>query len=165
MAVATVGSSVDVLVGGADLAFPHHAYQEAMAETATGVRPFARSVVHVGEVRVQGQKMSKSVGNLVLVDDLLQRFAPGVARLALLNRPWREPWECEDRVFDEAASLHVELLAAAEGGAGAPRPDEEVLARLRDDLDVPACVELALGGGDPAVARTLVEVLKLAPTA
>jgi cysteinyl-tRNA synthetase len=163
MAVGTVGSSVDVLVGGADLTFPHHAYQEAMAEAATGVRPFARAVLHVGEVRVDGHKMSKSAGTLVLVDDLLERFGPGVIRLALLNRRWREPWECEDRVFVEAESLLAELLAAAEGGGSTARPDDAVLARLRDDLDVPASMEVALGGSGPQAARTVVEVLKLVP--
>ena len=69
--MAVHGSSVDVLVGGQDLTFPHHAYQAAMVEGASGVAPFARATVHVGEVRIGGAKMAKSTGNLVLVDDLL----------------------------------------------------------------------------------------------
>ena len=76
MALACLGSSVDVLLGGSDLTFPHHAYQAAMVEAATGVAPFARAVVHVGEVRLAGEKMAKSSGNLVLVDDLLRELPP-----------------------------------------------------------------------------------------
>ncbi|HET8560215.1 MAG TPA: cysteine--tRNA ligase, partial [Marmoricola sp.] len=70
MALTALGSSVDMLVGGSDLVFPHHAYQAAMAEAASGVAPFARSVLHVGEVRCDGDKMAKSTGNLRLVADL-----------------------------------------------------------------------------------------------
>lgn len=162
MALGAVGNAVDVLVGGADLTFPHHAYQVAMAEAATGVTPFARVVLHVGEVRVDGAKMSKSAGNLVLVDDLLERYGPGVLRLGLLHRPWGEPWECEEGVFADAESLLGDLLTAAEGGDAAT-PDPGVLARLREDLDVAGCVAAALSGATPAAARTVVEVLKLVP--
>ena len=100
MAMACLGNSIDVLVGGADLAFPHHAYQAAMVEAATGVAPFARAVVHVGEVRLAGEKMAKSTGNLVLVGDVLQSHSAPAVRLALLNRVWDQPWECADAEFE-----------------------------------------------------------------
>src|SRR4051812_289409 len=72
MAAATLGLAVDVLVGGEDLAFPHHAYQSAMVEAAAAVTPFARRQVHVGAVGKGGAKLAKSTGNLVLVADLLE---------------------------------------------------------------------------------------------
>ncbi len=164
MAMSAFGSSVDVLLGGADLAFPHHVYQRGMAEAATGVTPFARATIHVGEVRVDGVKMSKSVGNLVLVDDLLQRYRPGAVRLALLHRRWSEPWDCEEYVFEQADRVLSEVVAAA-AGSTQESPSAPVRERLRNDLDVPACVELALGGGvDGAdAAQTLVGLLKLTP--
>ena len=87
MAVSALGSAVDVLIGGADLAFPHHAYQAAMAQTATQVRPFARAVLRVGEVRHEGSKMAKSTGNLVLVRDLLERHDPAAIRLGSAAPP------------------------------------------------------------------------------
>jgi cysteinyl-tRNA synthetase len=160
MASFSLGSAVDVVLGGADLLFPHHAYQGAMVEAASGVTPFARATVHVGEVRRDGRKMAKSTGNLVLVDDLLRRHPVAAVRLGLLNRPWEEPWDCEESVFERSAALLDSLYAAAEapsrGGAG----PEGVLTALRADLDVPRAVELALAEGG-AAARQLLAVLKL----
>ena len=69
-------------LGGADLAFPHHAYQSAMVEAATGAPPFARARLPVGTVRHAGRKMAKSTGNLVLVSDLLEQVSPGGAAAA-----------------------------------------------------------------------------------
>ena len=89
---------VDLHVGGSDLAFPHHAYEAAQAEAFTGARPFARCWMHVGNVLVDGQKMAKSAGNLVFVQEVLERFPAGALRLLILSRHWAEPWE-----FDEAS--------------------------------------------------------------
>ncbi len=76
MSWATFGSGVDVLVGGEDLTYPHHAYQAAMVEAATEVGPFARRQLHIGAVHHGGSKMAKSTSNLVLISDLLEH-APG----------------------------------------------------------------------------------------
>ncbi|HEU4568381.1 MAG TPA: cysteine--tRNA ligase [Marmoricola sp.] len=163
MALSSFGASVDVLLGGADLAFPHHAYQAAMAEAATGVVPFAGSVVHVGEVRRDGVKMAKSTGNLVLVSDLLQRFPGPAVRLALLNRRFDEPWECTDEVFANGAALLDELNAVAGGSTGTSADQaarHEVVHLLADGLDVPSAVSHALAAG-PSAARLLLAVLRL----
>jgi cysteinyl-tRNA synthetase len=159
MAWATFGSSVDVLVGGEDLTYPHHAYQAAMVEAATGVTPFARRMMHVGAVCHDGVKMAKSTKNLVLVDDLLEQ-APGAAvRLMLLNRPWAERWEFEPEMLT-AATEELERLYAAAGRPGPDAGRADVLAALAADLDVPRAVAVAeeLGGG---AARTLLDVLKI----
>ncbi len=165
MALTTLGSTVDVLIGGSDLAFPHQAYQAAMAEAATAVAPFARVALQVGEVRLDGRKMAKSVGNLVLVRDLLERHEPAAIRLGLLSRPWAEPWDCEEEVFADAAKQLTDLRSAASapvepaGSAGA----RHALVTLADDLDVTGAVSYALGGGPDAgeAAATLLDVLKL----
>ena len=70
MALSVFGAGVDVHAGGAELRFPHHAYHAAMAEAFTGVQPYARAWFHTGAVRVDGAKMAKSAGNLVLVRNL-----------------------------------------------------------------------------------------------
>ena len=159
MAWATFGSSVDVLVGGEELTYPHHAYQGAMVEAATGVTPFARRQVHVGSVLHDGTKMAKSTGNLVLVGDLLER-APGAAvRLMLLNRHWSEAWEYLPADLDDAAD-HLERLFAASGRPGSEAGRLEVLRALAADLDVPRAVAIAEEAGG-AAARTLLRVLKL----
>ncbi|WP_328829665.1 cysteine--tRNA ligase [Nocardioides acrostichi] len=163
MAVASLGHAIDVLVGGCDLAFPHHAYQQAMVEAATGTAPFARAVLHVGEVQLGGHKMAKSSGNLTLVSDLLERFPGPVLRLGLLDRPVADSWECDDAVF-EAAGARLDQLVAAAGppservGSEAARAD--VLAALLDGLDVPRAVEEALEAG-PDAAAFLLDVLRL----
>ena len=158
MAWATLGTSVDVLVGGQDLAYPHHAYQAAMVEAASGVAPFARRQLHVGLVSVNGAKMAKSTGNLVLVEDLLAKHSPAALRLLLLNRPWAEPWDYDEAELPEAAAL-LERLYAAAGTAGGGDAGG-VLDALVADLDVPGAVSAALAGGGEA-ARLLLRVLGL----
>jgi L-cysteine:1D-myo-inositol 2-amino-2-deoxy-alpha-D-glucopyranoside ligase len=158
IAVGVLGPAVDVLAGGADLTFPHHAYQAAMVEAATGVGPFARAQFPVGTVTVDGAKMAKSVGNLVLVSDLLAHYPPTAVRLLLLNRPWRQNWDFRATDIDAQANLLNRLYSAAGTARNSDTASEAVITALVDDLDVPAA--LAIGeeaGGDAArlVLRTL----------
>ena len=104
MALSTFGPTVDLHGGGADLRFPHHAYEAALAEAFTGVSPFARSWMHVGTVMTGGQKMAKSTGNLVLVHDLLQRWSAAAIRYLMLSRPWQDDWEFEEIALDDATA-------------------------------------------------------------
>lgn len=157
MAATVFGASVDVLAGGADLAFPHHAYQTAILEAATGTRPFARRQFHVGTVLVDGAKMAKSSGNLVLVRDLLADHEGAAIRLMLLNRRWADAWDYTPEALAEATDLLTRLrAAAAESGGDADR----VHAALLADLDVPTALAVALDEGGEA-ARTALSVLKL----
>ncbi|CAN5425636.1 cysteine--tRNA ligase [soil metagenome] len=159
MALAEHGASVDVLVGGEDLAFPHHVYQSAMVESASGVAPFARAVLHVGEVRIGGDKMAKSTGNLVLVDDVLSGCTPAALRLLLLARPYGQAWDYDPAQLDEAESALQRLYAAAGRPGDNPDPDAAV-ALLRADLDVPGALARAEADGGE-VARRLIAVLRL----
>ena len=159
MAMTVFGANVDVLVGGADLAFPHHAYQTAMVEAASGAGPFARRTMHIGTVHAGGAKMAKSTGNLVLVRDLLADHEGAAVRLLLLDRRWSEPWEYEDGALADAADGLARLRAAA-GRPGTAEGRDLVLAALLDDLDVPTAVVLAAEHGGEA-ARTLLSVLRL----
>jgi len=159
MVLSAYGSGVDLHGGGADLAFPHHACEALMAETATGVAPFARSWLRAGTVRIGGQKMAKSTGNLVLVDDLLSEHAPAVVRLACLHRPGAQDWDFTPAELTRAGDT-LERLYAAAARPGSAAAVAEVDAALLDDLDVPRAVVVALAEGGPA-ARHLVEVLQL----
>lgn len=160
MSMATLGAGVDLLIGGQDLAFPHHAYQAALVQAASGVAPFARRAMHVGAVHYQGRKMAKSTGNLVLISDLLRSCPPAVIRMLLLNRPWGAEWEYQEADL-EAATADLEALYVAAGrrnrSAGAA---EAVTAALLNDLDVPAAMAIARQEGGDA-ARGLVSVLAL----
>ncbi len=159
MAMTVFGANVDVLVGGADLVFPHHAYQSAMVEAATGSRPFARRAMHVGTVHADGAKMAKSTGNLVLVRDLLADHEGAAVRLLLLHRRWDEPWEYDAAALAASADLLARLRAAA-GREGSPEGRHRVLGALLADLDVPTAALVAEEAGGEA-ARTLLSVLRL----
>jgi cysteinyl-tRNA synthetase len=159
MVLALFGSGVDIHCGGGDLAYPHHANEAALAEAATGVTPFARAWMRAGIVSINGAKMAKSTGNLVLVEDLLREHSPGAIRLMLLNRPWALPWEYEPGALDEAEATLESLYSAASASGLAPGA-AAVPAALLDDLDVPRAVSIALEDGGQA-ARTLIEILAL----
>ncbi len=160
MALATVGGIVDVLVGGADLAFPHHAYQSAMVAAATGAGSFARRQMHVGTVSVAGAKMAKSTGNLVLVSELLASAPAAAVRLLLLNRPWAQPWEYQPAALDAAAAA-LEQLHSAAGRPGADGSAAHAVQRaLFDELDVPGALAVATDSGGEA-ARLLLRTLVL----
>lgn len=160
MVLSHYGSSLDIHAGGADLAFPHHAYESAQGEAATGVAPFARAWMRVGTVRIGGEKMAKSTGNLVLVADLLKEHRPGALRLMILDRHWSDAWDYAPESLT-AAEGRLDSLHAAAGRLGDSEAAEcEVLARLLDDVDVPGALAVALeSGGRPA--RVLVQVLGL----
>jgi cysteinyl-tRNA synthetase len=159
MVLALFGSGVDIHGGGGDLAFPHHACEAALGEAATGVTPYARAWMRAGIVSVNGAKMAKSSGNLVLVEDLLHEHTPGAIRLMLLNRRWSEPWNYESEALEEAEATLEQLYAAASSPGMAPGA-AAVPAALLDDLDVPTAVAIALEDGGRA-ARTLIEMLAL----
>ena len=161
MALTLLGSCVDLHSGGADLRFPHHAYEAAQAEAVTGVEPFARAWLHAGVVRIGGVKMAKSTGNLLLVSDLLRGHRPDALRLLVLDRPWAQPWDVTDEALEIAEARLDALYSAA--GRGTTNDETSVAAveqRLLDDLDVPSAVSIALEAGGSA-ARTLVSVLAL----
>jgi cysteinyl-tRNA synthetase len=151
---------VDVLAGGADLAFPHHAFQVAMAQAATGVTPFARRQARVGTVRLDGAKMAKSTGNLVLVSDLMSS-APGAAvRLMLLDRRWDQAWEYHPSALRDATRLLEQLYAAAGTRGRTGTSVMQVRAALLDDLDVSTAVRIAVDAGGDA-ARQIIRTLAL----
>jgi len=161
MALTTFGPALDLHVGGADLRYPHHAYEAAMAEAVTGVRPFARAWMHVGVVQVGGEKMAKSAGNLVLVGDVVERYPPAVLRLLLIDRPWARPWDFEPAALDRAAARLERLYtAAARTKEGSPSAGRAVTVALSANLDVPAALAVAETDGGEA-ARLALSVLGL----
>jgi cysteinyl-tRNA synthetase len=160
MAWATFGTSVDVIVGGEDLTYPHHAYQCAMVEAASGVAPFARREVHIGAVHKGGRKMAKSTGNMTLVRDLLAEHRPAAVRLMIINRVWHRSWEYDEREAAAAETALDALYEAAGRTHDSVAADDAVVAALLDDLDVPRALALATEEGGSA-ARSLLEILKL----
>jgi L-cysteine:1D-myo-inositol 2-amino-2-deoxy-alpha-D-glucopyranoside ligase len=143
LALRELGTTIDLHGGGYDLVFPHHECETAQSEAATG-EVFVRHWMHVGMVRLGGEKMSKSLGNLVFVHTLLDSMDPAAIRLALLSQHYRMSWEFDKALLDIAAA-RLERWRAAGDGEGAL---EQVRARLDDDLDTPG----ALAAIDEAAA-------------
>ncbi|MGH3912849.1 MAG: cysteine--tRNA ligase [Pseudonocardiaceae bacterium] len=160
MALGTFGPAVDILVGGADLDFPHHAYQAAIVEAVTGVGPFARAGLPVGTVMVDGAKMAKSAGNLVLVSDVLTSHPAPAVRLLLMDQPWQQTWDFHAEDLDTAAARLERLYAAAGTAQTSPAAAGAVIAALVDDLNVTAALAIGEDAGGVA-ARLALNVLAL----
>ncbi len=160
MALSTYGSSLDLHAGGADLRFPHHAFEAAQAEAATGVTPFARAWLHVGTVQLDGEKMAKSTGNLVFVGELVARTSGAVVRTLLLDRRYDAAWDYTPTGLDTAGARLDDLHRAAGRPHTDPVAQQAVLAALADDLDVPRALDIAVEQGGQA-ARDLATVLAL----
>src|SRR5438094_91358 len=125
MAMRYLGEQIDIHGGGRDLAFSHHESERAQSECLTGKVPFARAWMHTGLVRYEGRKMSKSLGNLVLVDQALERAPAAAVRLYLASHRYRRDWTFEWSGLARMARLVERVRALLEGevrGAGAPRP-------------------------------------------
>lgn len=145
IALEHLGGTLDVQGGGSDLVFPHHEMCAGHAHVATGGTPFARAYAHAGMVAYDGEKMSKSRGNLVFVSALRNSDVdPMAIRLTLLQHHYRSDWEWTDaELFDEVDRL-ARWRRALALGAGAPSEPvvTGVLAALADDLDAPRAVAL-----------------------
>jgi L-cysteine:1D-myo-inositol 2-amino-2-deoxy-alpha-D-glucopyranoside ligase len=156
LALRELGETVDVHGGGRDLVFPHHECETAQSESVTG-RPFVRHWLHVGLVGLDGTKMSKSLGNLVFVGDLLERWQAVAIRTALLAHHYREDWEWTADDMPMAAA-RLEAWRKGSGQSGLSLGDEgddpaldAVRRALDDDLDTPA----ALAALDDLASRGL----------
>jgi len=129
--------------GGTDLVFPHHEMSAIQACALTGDSPFARAYVHQAMVGLDGAKMSKSQGNLVLVSTLRRSGVdPMAIRLTLLAHHYRTPWEWTDQVLVDAQK-RLSTWRAGLSGNGGPSADATI-ARIREclanDLDVPGAL-------------------------
>lgn len=148
MATSLLGPTVDIHGGGADLIFPHHECEISQSEHATGVSPFVRYWVHTAMVEYQGTKMSKSLGNLVLMRDVLETYSADALRLYLFSNHYRSAWEYQDEVVDEWARLAADLQEAADFPAYGIEQvvdvspyRERFINAMDDDLNTPAAIE------------------------
>jgi L-cysteine:1D-myo-inositol 2-amino-2-deoxy-alpha-D-glucopyranoside ligase len=148
MASRYLGQSIDIHGGGADLLFPHHECEVAQSENAFGVEPFARYWMHVAMVGYNGEKMSKSLGNLVLVSDALKNYSADAIRLYLFSHHYREPWVYDDTEVDHWQRVADDLIEAVgldsygiESELDVSLPRDRFLTAMDDDLDTPTAIE------------------------
>jgi L-cysteine:1D-myo-inositol 2-amino-2-deoxy-alpha-D-glucopyranoside ligase len=154
------GPRVTIHGGGEDLVYPHHETEIAISECASGERPFAALWVHAAMASLGGEKMSKSLGNLVFVDELAERYPAGAIRLYLLEHRYRETFEWSEEHLAEATERHRELVGAARAADRDHGARDAFRRALEDDLDTPAAVA-ALGGARGDTLRELGDVLGL----
>ncbi|MEV4201518.1 cysteine--1-D-myo-inosityl 2-amino-2-deoxy-alpha-D-glucopyranoside ligase [Micromonospora globbae] len=155
IALNLLGDRIDVQGGGNDLLFPHHEASAAHAERLTGEAPFARHYVHAGMIGLDGEKMSKSKGNLVFVSRLrADKVDPMAVRLALLAGHYRSDraWTGELLAAAQERLARWRRAAAAPAGPSGAEFLEGVRARLADDLDSPGALALADAWADQALA-------------
>jgi L-cysteine:1D-myo-inositol 2-amino-2-deoxy-alpha-D-glucopyranoside ligase len=151
MATQLLDEVIDIHIGGSDLAFPHHECEIAQVEPVTQKIPCVRFWMHIAMVHHEGQKMSKSLGNLIMVRDLLQTWSADALRLYLGCHHYREIWSHEIEVLERSEQLAKKLRSAltATNGQGSPLdPSHAVQAfqRCMDaDLDTPSAIAILEG--------------------
>lgn len=145
MAAAHLGDTIDIHAGGVDLQFPHHENEIAQSECAHGGKVFARYWLHNGMLNFGGAKMSKSLGNIERVHDLVRQHPPEALRLALLSAHYRQPLDWSDALIEQSGrtldGLYRTLAAFADVQATATIP-AAVEDALDDDLNTPKALSI-----------------------
>ena len=146
MAQKHLGETFDIHGGGIDLVFPHHENEIAQSECAHNGQVFAKVWMHNGHLIVNGEKMSKSLGNFLTVHDLLEKYPGEAIRLTLLSAHYRQPLDWREDTVKQSKSILDRFYKALEGtpdGNGTiPAP---FLAALKDDLNVPEAFSILHG--------------------
>ena len=146
LALRELGTTIDLHGGGADLIFPHHECEKAQSEAATGEQ-FVKHWMHTALISMDGQKMSKSLGNLVFVDALREEYDPRSIRLAIIEHNYRVEWEWDDALMPRNKARLESWLA---NDASNLELLDVVRERLDDDLDTPgalAVIDAAAAAG------------------
>jgi L-cysteine:1D-myo-inositol 2-amino-2-deoxy-alpha-D-glucopyranoside ligase len=144
-----LGDTLDIHGGGGDLVFPHHECEIAQSEQYTGVQPFVRFWMHIAMVRHEGEKMSKSLGNLIMAHDLLQTYSGDAIRAYLLSHHYRTAWEYEEAALKQAARRAERYAAASQAdpiAGGQPLDSmayrERFTEAMDDDLNTPTALSV-----------------------
>jgi L-cysteine:1D-myo-inositol 2-amino-2-deoxy-alpha-D-glucopyranoside ligase len=154
LALRELGSTIHLHGGGTDLIYPHHECERAQSEAATG-EPFVQHWMHTGLISKDGEKMSKSLGNLVFVDALRKEWDAAAIRIAIIGHHYRTEWEWDEELMPAAQQRLDAWRAAATAGGAAVDVLAVVRERLDDDLDTPgafAAIDAAAAEGGSGVA-------------
>ena len=141
-----LGNSIDIHGGGRDLVFPHHENEIAQSQCAHDGQQFVRYWMHNGYINIDGEKMSKSLGNFRLVKDLLEHYSGEVIRFALLSAHYRSELNFSASLLDDANSALDTLYGFLRNAQDVPVNDEidvsqtQVYQALLDDLNSPIAI-------------------------
>lgn len=164
MAISSLGEQIDIHGGGRDLIFPHHEAEIAQSEGATGKVPFAKYWMHAGQVSFKGEKMSKSLGNLVMVSDLCEKYSANAIRFLLLSNHYRLDWEYKEQDMEKASGKMDKIEKAVSSGLTDldVDPTRNLEQLIENDLNTPAVLEFVyqnLSQISPSKTRYFLSVL------
>lgn len=146
-----LGNQIDIHGGGHDLVYPHHESEIAQSESYTNSSPFVKYWMHIGMVNFLGEKMSKSLGNLILIKDLLKKYTPNAIRWMLLSRNYRSPWEYNGDEL-KIAQQKVDNLKLSQNG----KVETEFIKSMEDDFNTPASLNIIEKSQNP---KTMLKIL------
>lgn len=155
-----LGEQIDIHGGGRDLIFPHHESEIAQSENYTGKKPFVKTWMHTAMVLYQGEKMSKSLGNLVLVSDLLKKYNPFVIRWTLLSHHYRDPWEFREEELEEIEEKIQKIQKIEKIGHIHEETNTNnaylthFIEHMEDDLDTPSALTALIALSEKAKDET-----------
>lgn len=140
-----LGNQIDIHGGGRDLIFPHHESEIVQSESFTDKKPFVKYWMHTGMVLCQGEKMAKSLGNLVMVSDLLKHYSHNEIRWMLLSHHYRSPWEFEENDLKDARKqvkmMEEALLRKGEDKERKGHDLKRFIKIMDDDINTPKALE------------------------
>lgn len=166
MAYKYLDKKIDIHGGGNDLLYPHHESEIAQTEAFTGLKPFSQFWMHTGALGYKGEKMSKSLGNLIMVSELLKTYSPNTIRYLLLTNHYRKDWEYTDAHIKDAAKhmqrIETEIKNMNRTNNETKRHIKAFTEALDDDLDTKTVfkiIDQAIKSGDDEAVATMAEVL------
>jgi L-cysteine:1D-myo-inositol 2-amino-2-deoxy-alpha-D-glucopyranoside ligase len=142
MAASTLGDQIDIHGGGRDLVYPHHESEIAQSESFTGKSPYVNTWMHTAMLMYQGEKMSKSLGNMLFAADLLKKYSPNTLRWVLLSHHYRTPWEFQDEMADQAASMMDKLSSLSDSDSFDNDLFNQLCQLTENDLQIPQAFQI-----------------------
>jgi cysteinyl-tRNA synthetase len=146
MSISTLGEQIDIHGGGIDLIYPHHEAEIAQSEGATLKIPFAKYWLHTAFISYQGKKMSKSLGNLIMVSDLLKKYSTNAIRWYLISHHYRDAFEFFERELQKSNAEFLGILKYINNLKPDDKPDKKtykkIVAALENDLDTPLVLKI-----------------------
>jgi cysteinyl-tRNA synthetase len=156
MSMTHLGEQIDIHGGGSDLVFPHHENEIAQAECATGKAPFCGTWMHNGMLKLDGVKMSKSLGNLVLARKLMEVVEPDHLRLYLLSEHYRADADYRDGTLEALSDRHERLKrVATQSDSVSADEDHPTMRQFREAMDADLDTPRALQVLDEAATRVI----------
>jgi cysteinyl-tRNA synthetase len=159
MAAAHLGETFDIHAGGKDLVFPHH--ENEIAQSRALGHPFAQLWMHNGILRLAGEKMSKSLGNIVSLRDALDEWGRETLLVYFLGGHWRKPIDYSDEVLEQAAAQAESFRNVFRGESVEGGDWNELAAALEDDFNTPEALAVMHGWRDHDLLRRGLEIFGL----